>query len=263
MPITYHKELHTAKQAALHAGDVILKYYGKSLTVTNKSPTQPVTQADLEANQVIRDIILTTFPNDGWLSEEDVENTDRFTKNRIWIIDPLDGTKDFINQNPEFAVSIALIENDNPIVGVVLNPVTKELFFACKGMGAFCNEKKIHVRPFSKNQKPSLLVSQSEYNRGEWTEFENDFDINPTGGCAYKMGKVARGDADGTFTLAPKSEWDICAGHLIIEEAGGSISYLDGEQITYNKPSTIMDGLIYSSCQSFHKALLKIVNRKI
>lgn len=258
----YSKELKVAKHAAQLAAEIILNYYGKNLTVSNKSPTQPVTQADIEANQIIYEVIHGQFPHDGWLSEEDVENTDRFSKSRIWIIDPLDGTRDFINQNPEFAVSIALIEDGQPKVGVVLNPVTKELFFACKGMGSFYNNKKVHVRPFKSNQKPTLLVSQSEHKRGEWTEFENHFRIEPTGGCAYKMGKIAKGDADGTFTLAPKSEWDVCAGHLIIEEAGGFVSYLDGETITYNKPSTIMDGLIYSSCQELHRNLLELVKAK-
>lgn len=252
------KELELAKKAALDAGQAIAEYYGKTLDISYKMEDHPLTEADLAANRIIRATLGKPFPDYSWLSEEDVDNEERLDGNRLWVIDPLDGTKDFINKNPEFAVSIALVEDKKPILGVVYNPVTKELFHAVQGQGAFCQDKPIQVRKEKTKPKTHLLASMSEYKKGEWTEFENQFQVTATGGCAYKMSKVARGDADGTFTLNPKSEWDICAGHVIVEEAGGKVSYLDGETVTYNNASTLIDGLIYTSGDEVHAEILEI-----
>ncbi|MCP5463604.1 MAG: 3'(2'),5'-bisphosphate nucleotidase CysQ [Deltaproteobacteria bacterium] len=257
--LSYTQELEVAKEAAVKAGQAIAGFYGKSLKVRHKAESQPVTEADLASNRVIKEMISNAFPQDGWLSEEDADNADRFEQKRLWVIDPLDGTKDFINKNPEFAVSIALVEDRKPVVGVVYNPVTKELFWAHKGQGAFCDGKPIKVKEFNEQESFSLIVSMSEYKRGEWKDFETQFKIIPTGGCAYKMGKVARGDADGTFTLSPKSEWDICAGHLLVEEAGGVVSRLSGEDVVYNQANTLLDGLVYDNDPKTHQILLKAI----
>lgn len=255
----YQEELRIAKKAAIDAGEVIAQYYKKqSYSVTHKSDHQPLTEADLAANSIIKEALRSAFPSYGWLSEEDVDNLARFETDHLWVIDPLDGTKDFIHQNPEFAVSIALVFNKEPVVGVVYNPITKELFWAEKNHGAFCGDKPLSVSDLPAN-KPSLIVSMSEHKRGEWTDYESHFAITPTGGCAYKMAKVARGDADGTFTLSPKSEWDICAGHIIIEEAGGIVTHLDGDRIQYNQEITKLNGLIYCNHKDVHQKILKVI----
>ena len=256
----FSRELECAKKAAMEAGKAIAKFYGQSLKVTHKSASQPLTEADLASNQIIKETLRSEFPEYGWLSEEDIDNESRLNQHSLWVIDPLDGTRDFINKNPEFAVSIALVQDKKPVVGVVYNPVTREIFYAAKGAGAYCDGKSISVKK-SVSSPPHLIVSQSEYGRGEWNPYESDFKITPTGGCAYKMGKVARGDADGTFTLSPKSEWDICAGVILVEEAGGVVSYLDGQKITFNNPSTVMDGLIYCSSKTVHDVILDSIKR--
>jgi myo-inositol-1(or 4)-monophosphatase len=257
--MNYTNELNTARTAALEAGLLVASYYNQEVKPSFKANDQPVTAADHDANKIIRSIIGKNFPNDGWLSEEDVDDSARFEKKRVWIVDPLDGTRDFIKKCPEFGVAIALIENHQPVLGVVYNPVTKELFTAVKGQGAFFNEKPMRVRNKKTQPRTQLLVSHSEHKRGEWVRFQGQFDTFPTGGCAYKMSKVARGDADGSFTLSPKSEWDTCAGDIVIREAGGIVSYLDGSPIKYNQPSTIMDGLIYCSTKEIHQELLRAV----
>lgn len=257
----YMQQLECAKRAAVDAGKAIATYYGQVLKVTHKSASQPLTDADLASNRIIKETLRSEFPKYGWLSEEDVDDDDRLDQSVLWVIDPLDGTRDFINRNPEFAVSIALVVEKKPVVGVVYNPVTKELFYAAKGYGSHCNGKPIKVKTFTSESHPSLVVSQSEYNRGEWAAFENEFKITPTGGCAYKMGKVARGDADGTFTLSPKSEWDICAGTLLVEEAGGVVTYVDGSAVTFNNASTLMDGLIYCNSSKLLSRIIESIQR--
>lgn len=259
---SFETELKTAKKAALKAGKAIAKFYGTSLKVTLKDHEQPLTQADLSANAIIKKIIKETFPDDGWLSEEDTDSPERFNKERIWIVDPLDGTKDFIRQNPEFAVSVALSVAHKPVAGAVYNPITKELFWAVRGQGAFCNDKKIYVREGLIGDRPHLFVSHSEFKRGKWGRFEKHFHITPMGGTAYKMAVVARGDAHGNFSQSPKSEWDICAGHLLVEEAGGIVTRLDGSPILYNQKHTMLDGLIYCSSKEVHRIILSSMTER-
>lgn len=256
------KELEVAKKAALAAGKVIAQFYGNALKVSHKSPEQPLTEADLQSNSIIHEMVSASFADYGWLSEEDVDDHTRLAKKRLWVVDPLDGTRDFINRNPEFAVSIALVEDKIPVVGVVYNPITKELFYASANQGSFCNGKKMSVKARIPTKKIQLIVSQSEYKRGEWHNFNTKYDIKPTGGCAYKMGKIARGDADGTFTLNPKSDWDICAGHIIIEEAGGLVRNLAGDTVTYNNETTRKNGLIYCSNSEVLEDILEALHNR-
>lgn len=257
MDFTQH--LQMAKEAALKAGEIIASYYGKNLEVTHKSEVQPLTKADLEANDAIKEILQKSFPDFGWLSEEDTDNLDRQSKSHVWIVDPLDGTRDFINHNPEFAVSIGLAVNQKPALGVVYNPVTKELFHAVKGYGAFLNDKKISVKKKQTGEKMELIVSRSEYNRGLWNSFKDTFKISSTGGCAYKMAKIAQGLADGTFTHSPKSEWDVCAGDIIVQEAGGIVTKTNGQPIVYNQELPTVEALIYCSCEEVHQKILSVL----
>ncbi|MBU0506918.1 MAG: 3'(2'),5'-bisphosphate nucleotidase CysQ [bacterium] len=249
-------ELKAATKAALKAGRAISRFYETSYRISEKAPDDPVTEADLAANKIIKSILQNKFPHDGWLSEEDLTNTLRFEKKRVWIIDPLDGTKEFINKNPEFAISIALIEHNVPILGVIYNPITKDLFQALKNQGAWRNGKNIHVKDFVAQEKPHLLVSVSEHKRGEWDQYQNTFQLTPRGGAAFKMANIAQGCADGTFTKSPKNEWDICAGHILIEEAGGIVCDLEGSPITYNKPITSLPGVVYCNCEDVKKSIL-------
>lgn len=260
--INVSKEFELAKKAATEAGKIIAKYYGTSLEITRKAQDHPLTKADIEANDIIKKHLWPAFPDYGWLSEEDLDNETRFEKKRLWVVDPLDGTKDFLRQIPQFAVSIALVENEQPVLGVVYNPISKELFAAISGRGATCNNKKITVKKKKPSAKTRLLVSVSEANRGEWDAFEDRFIIDPTGGCAYKMSKIARGDADGTFTLSPKSEWDICAGTLIVREAGGIVTDLSGKAVRFNQPNTLLDGLIYCSSMEVYEEIMEVVKGK-
>ncbi len=252
-------ELKYALKAAIKAAKIIAKQYNQSYKIIEKSFDQPVTDADFAANRIIKEILTKHFPDDAWLSEEDVAEIERFDKKRIWVIDPLDGTKEFINKNPEFAVSIALVEDGQPILGVICNPITKEVFSAVKNHGAFYNNEPIHAKTHDPQSKPSLFVSVSEHKRGEWENYKDDFEITTRGGCAYKMVGIAMGKADGTFTLSHKNEWDCCAGHIIIEEAGGIVCHLDGSPITYNNPITSLPGLIYCNCEEMKEKILDVI----
>jgi myo-inositol-1(or 4)-monophosphatase len=134
-------ELKLAKNAAIEAGKIINNYYQADYEINEKGNHNPVTTADHAADSYLKDVLLEARPDYGWLSEETKDSHERINEERVWIVDPLDGTKEFIEGIPNFVVSVALVENCEPIIGVLYNPVTKEIFTAAKGEGAFLNGK--------------------------------------------------------------------------------------------------------------------------
>ncbi|MGE4089339.1 MAG: 3'(2'),5'-bisphosphate nucleotidase CysQ [Candidatus Binatia bacterium] len=257
------KELSSALDAARAAGDIIRSFYNTrySIDYKDRGKDSPVTAADREANHKIHETLQTPFPHYGWLSEETGDSPARLSRERVWLVDPLDGTKEFINKIPEFAVSIALIEQGSPILGVVYNPIHDQLFWAVRGQGAWSEQKRLYVTQTTKLSEATILASRSETKRGEWKTFSSRFRIQPTGSAAYKMAMLAKGAGDATFTLTPKNEWDICAGVLLVEEAGGQVSHLNGDRIEFNQPNTLLQGLVASN-RHLHAQLLALIDRR-
>ncbi len=260
---TFTQEKDRAIEAARAAGAIIRSFYSTSYTVDYKDQRKdsPVTIADRDANQKIHDILQAAFPQYGWLSEETVDSPERLSRQRVWLVDPLDGTKEFIDKIPEFGVSIALTENGQPVVGVVYNPIHDQLFWAVRGQGTWYQEQRLQVTATDRLSTATILASRSETKRGEWKKFNSQFNTHQIGSAAYKLALIARGDADATFTLTPKNEWDICAGVLLVEEAGGQVSHLDGRPMTFNQPKTLLQGLIASN-RHLHTQLLQLVARR-
>ncbi|MBH51088.1 MAG: hypothetical protein CMG70_03865 [Candidatus Marinimicrobia bacterium] len=156
-----------AKEAAIEAGKIIMKYFQTtSYDVKEKSINNPVTTADYEANQIIEEILFKENSGYGWLSEETVDSDIRLKKDYVWVVDPIDGTKEFIEGIPQFSISIGLVELGKPILGVIYNPAKNELFSAINNGGAELNGKSIKC--LQTNQNLSLLVSRSEVKRGMW-----------------------------------------------------------------------------------------------
>ena len=136
-------DFELAKDTAIKAGKLIFKYFNTDYDIKNKSYNNPVTTADKEADKFIKSNLLATRKNYGWLSEETKDSPDRLEKKNVWIVDPIDGTKEFIKGVPEFVVSIGLVRNGEPIIGVIYNPITKEIFYAKKNGGSFLNDRAI------------------------------------------------------------------------------------------------------------------------
>ena len=168
-------DLILAKDAAIEAGGVILNYYKADYEIRDKGYHNPVTTADHAADACLKDILMKARPEYGWLSEETVDSPDRLSKDRVWVVDPLDGTKEFIEGVPNFVVSVALVEKGEPIVGVLYNPVTKETFTAAKGEGAFLNGEPIICSTKENLVDMVILNSRSETRRGLWKPFDGTF----------------------------------------------------------------------------------------
>ena len=248
-------EQNLAVEASREAGTCILNYYKADYEIRDKSYHNPVTTADHAANDKLKEILLGEYPDYGWLSEETVDSPDRLDKEYIWIVDPLDGTKEFIEGGPHFVVSIALVKNEQPIMGVLYNPVTEELFTAERGKGAFLNGDQIYCVSKVSVEEMVILNSRSETRRGLWQPYKDVFkELRPIGSVAYKLGLTAAGKADIFASLRPKNEWDICAGHCIISEAGGKLINLNGNNIIFNQEKTLIEpGLIAGEVRAVDK----------
>ena len=248
-------ELKIAKEAAIEAGGLILNYYKADYEIKDKGYHNPVTTADHAADTRLKEILTEARPDYGWLSEETVDSPDRLDKERTWVVDPLDGTKEFIEGVPHFVVSVGLVENGNPIIGVLFNPVTKELFMAYNGGGAFLDDKPIRCLTKDEVRDMVILNSRAETQRGLWTPFDGAFgELRAIGSVAYKLGLTAAGKADIFASLRPKNEWDICAGNCIINEAGGKLIDLRGNRIIFNQEKTLIEpGLIAGDIEAVDK----------
>src|SRR5262245_30288194 len=158
----FSRELSVAVEAARAAGAIVRRWYEGDYTVRQKSNDSPVTEADVEANGCIQQMLRAAFPDDGWLSEETRDSAARLGKPRVWIVDPLDGTKEFVNHIPEFCVCIGLVDREEPVLGVSYNPVREELFAAARGVGITLNGEPVRVSRTSDIGAATFLASRSE-----------------------------------------------------------------------------------------------------
>ena len=187
---------------------------------------------------------MNLIPEAGWLSEETTDRKTRLAKRLIWVVDPVDGTKEFVLGIPEFSVSVALVEDGISKFGVIYNPASGELFAALRGQGIELNGETVRVSDRTQLKGAHIDASRSERNRGEFMPFEDLFRIQTMGSIAFKLARVSAGHVDATWSRGPKSEWDICAGVCLIEEAGGRIVDLDNAPIAFNRPFPKVNGII-------------------
>lgn len=252
-------ELRAAREAALAAGEILRRHWrDHEYKIDSKGHNNPVTTADLEADDALKTRLHGQFPHYGWLSEETADDGDRLKRERVWIVDPLDGTKEFIKGIPEFVVAIALAEAGVPVLGVTYNPIKEELFCAARGMGCHMDGRPVHVTTTGTLDHARVLASRSETSRGEWRAYEGKVEVRPIGSVAYKLALVAAGLADATFTRTAKSEWDVASGAALIIEAGGHITDIDGTELRFNKPSVKLKGFVASN-RLLHAELERLV----
>jgi myo-inositol-1(or 4)-monophosphatase len=230
--------------AALEAGrEVLNRFTPGAIEAEYKVGHDPVTEADRAVDDALRKLLLRE--GEGWLSEETVDDFSRLDKPRVWVVDPLDGTREFVQGIPEFCVSIAMVENGIPVAGGICNPATDELILGSRDTGVTYNGKP--ARPSQRRDLHGalLLASRSEVKRGEWKQFESAaFKTRPMGSVAYKLGLVSAGRADITFTLVPKHEWDVAAGAALVLSAGGFVQTLENTDLKCNQKNPLISGLI-------------------
>jgi myo-inositol-1(or 4)-monophosphatase len=231
-------------QAALDATRVVFARFTPGLIkVEYKAGHDPVTEADRALDAVLRRTLLRD--SEGWLSEETADDLSRLEKQRVWIVDPLDGTREFVLGLPEFCVSIGFVEAGKPVAGGIYNPATNQVFLGAIDAGLLYNGKPAATSRRSGLAGALVLASRSEVNRREWKQFDNaPFKIQAMGSVAYKLALVAAGLADATFTLTTKREWDVVAGAALVESAGGFVATLEKTDLTANRRNPRLSGLL-------------------
>lgn len=214
---------------------------GKVKADRKPSDGSPVTEADRSVNRVLKESLLRD--QEGWLSEEDPDDLERLKNHRVWVVDPLDETREFVAGVPEWSVSVAMVEGGRAIAGGVCNPATGEIFLGSKETGITYNGRQAHASKKDRLEGAVVLASRSEVEHGEWGRFQKtSFVIHPMGSVAYKLARVAAELADATWTLNPKSEWDVAAGVALVEAAGGHVQFLPNLSPTFNKKVTRLPG---------------------
>lgn len=238
------KETLERIHAALEAGrEVLNRFTPGAIDAEYKAGHDPVTEADRTVDDVLRKLLLRE--GEGWLSEETVDDFSRLDKPRVWVVDPLDGTREFVQGIPEFCVSIAMVENGIPVAGGICNPATDELILGSRETGVTYNGKPAQPSQRRELHGALVLASRSEVKRGEWKRFESaEFKTRPMGSVAYKLGLVSAGRADITFTLVPKHEWDVAAGAALVLSAGGFVQTLENTDLKCNQKNPLISGLI-------------------
>jgi myo-inositol-1(or 4)-monophosphatase len=231
-------------QAALEASRAVFSRFTPGAIETEyKAGHDPVTEADRALDLILRQELLRD--GEGWLSEESVDDAIRLQRSRVWVVDPLDGTREFVKGIPEFCVSIGFVENGRPVAGGIYNPATHETFLGSIDSGVTYNGKPARASQRRTLEGALVLASRSEVNRGEWKAFENvAFKIHPMGSVAYKLALVSAGLSDATFTLTPKNEWDVVAGAALVESAGGFVSTLEKTPLIANRRDPLLSGLL-------------------
>ena len=235
-----------SKKAILEAGKIAVSLKN-NFTVQYKSENQPVTNVDIKIDNFLKSFLKKNTPTYGWISEETSDDGSRLNSEFFWCVDPIDGTRSYINKKPEYTISVALIKHNEPVLGLVLNPETKELFFAVKNKGAFCNEKKIKVNQNKDLYSSKYGISSSEIKKIKKYKCFNQDNTIKMGSIAYKIALVAKGTMDIAISFTKKNDWDIAAADLILREAGGILKNITGNKTIYNSDQMQVDSVLASN----------------
>ena len=239
-------ELQVAVDLARAAGAVLLEHYNSPFLVEQKinalQEMEEVTAADREANDLIVRRLAAEFPDDGILAEESTDTEDRLKKHRVWLIDPMDGTKNFIQRDGDFAVQIGLSIDGESVLGVVYQPVRDVLYRAVRGDGAWLEDNHkspVRMAVSARTNPHEMILASSRSHRSPRMELVvNSFDFKKEmrrGSVGVKIGLIAEQQADLYFHLSPSTkQWDTCAPQIILEEAAGRVTDLFGEPLRYN-----------------------------
>lgn len=225
------------------AGTLLAHFVDEGARVDRKRSGDLVTEADLAVDRALRELLW--HEGEGWLSEETGDDPSRLTHSRCWIVDPLDGTQEFVQGIPEWGVSVGLVIDGEAVAGGFLNPISGLHVVGAVGHGCWKSGVPCAVRDDDGLNGMEVLASRSETRRGEWTQFEGDaFTVKATGSVAYKFAMVAAAETDATWTLVPKSEWDVAGGVALVRAAGGEVVLKDGTPPRFNRRDIRMPGLI-------------------
>ncbi|MBY6202953.1 3'(2'),5'-bisphosphate nucleotidase CysQ [Maritalea mobilis] len=243
-------------EAAKTAGAIAQTHFRRDPEIWQKGDESPVTEADIAIDRVLRTDLLAARPNYGWLSEETEDDAERLDDDRVFILDPIDGTRAFIEGQDSYAHALAVAEQGRIIAGVVFLPEKDKLYAAALGCGATLNGQPIHVSGARVEAEAQLLATKPMMRENHWPGGIPPVKRVYRPSLAYRMALVAEGHFDGMATFRPTWEWDIAAGAILIEEAGGTATDGQGQPLRFNQRHPQVKGVL-TAPPKLHAALLK------
>lgn len=245
MGISLRQDHDLALAAAREAGEIALRFFRGDVKSWNKKPNDPVSEADIAVDALLSERLANARPDYGWLSEESGLRPGK--AGAQWVIDPIDGTRAFIDRKPEFTICIALVQQGQPVLAAIYNPASDEMFDATAGGGARLNGKPIQASGHASLMEARFLASKRTFERHGWLARTAKADFAYRNSIAYRMALVAAGKFDAAISLTEKSDWDVAAADLLVREAGGRVTTADGIPLAYGSemhrhPSVIATG---------------------
>ncbi len=232
-------DLEIATAAVAKAGAVALEHWKRGPLHWDKSDGSPVSEGDLAVNQVLQEALSKARPDYGWISEESPDDLSRLGKRRVWIADPIDGTRDFIVGGIDWCIALALLEDGKPILAIVSCPASEENFIAKRGEGAHRNKERLTMADALRLESATIIA-----NRSILTRLGKTSGGAPRLALSLRLCRIAEGHLDATVATTPKHDWDLVPGDLIVREAGGYVSTADGASYLFNRRETRQMGLI-------------------
>jgi myo-inositol-1(or 4)-monophosphatase len=227
-------DLKLIGEAAREAGELAERLRREGLTIDYKAGNSPVTNADLAVDALIKERLRGARPGYGWLSEETADDSDRLARRRLFVVDPIDGTRDFLRGRPSWSVSIAVVEDHKPIAGVVFAPQIGETYAAAVGQGATLNGQPIQASAVCEVEGSSMVGDAKMFADPRWPTPWPAMRIEQRNSTAYRMCLVASGAFDAAMALVAKYDWDLAAADLIVREAGGVSGDHLGQPFAFN-----------------------------
>lgn len=237
-------DLTLVLEAAEAAGELACRLRNAGLDVDFKEGDSPVTNADLAADALLKARLRGARPDYGWLSEETSDNPARLQARRLFVVDPIDGTRAFAAGEPFWTVCVAVVEDGRPIAAAVIAPQLKETYAAAKGAGATLNGRPIHASAARELAGCRMIAHPAMFKHEKWPEPWPEMDIERRNSTAYRLCLVASGAADATLTFAAKHDWDLAAADLIASEAGCFVGDHAGRPFAYNRAKPLQSSLV-------------------
>ena len=238
-------DLALLTRAALEAGEIAMGHFNRDPQVWHKPGDEgPVTEADLAVDAHLSGLLTSARPDYGWLSEETRDDHDRLHKARVFVIDPIDGTRSFIRGDRDWAHALAVVEDGVAVAGVVHMPARGLTFAAARGAGARLNGEAISVSAVSDPAHARVLATKANMDPSHWSGGVPGFQRSFRSSLAYRMSLAAQGRFDAMLTLRPAWEWDIAAGAVIVAEAGGHAVDRHGRPLRFNTRDRLLDGVL-------------------
>ena len=232
-------DLHLLEDSVRAAGAIARDIFARSCETWSKSDGSPVTEADIAVNTYLTGALRGARPEYAWLSEENEDDKSRFEAQRVFVVDPIDGTLAFVKRRPHFTICVAVVENERPVCSCVYNPITDECYTAAAGEGALLNGERIHVSAAETLEGCNMLASKATFNHPRWDQPWPPMHVEKPNSIAYRVAQVASGKFDAAITMAALHDWDLAAADLVICEAGGLLTSVEGAAPRYNREDVV------------------------